>query len=153
MHPLHSDVAAVASVRRLRGQLRELLADLRVWVDLLRHKAHALRAVPAGPACPHDLGRALAAGGPTRPSPAMPQSPRAVGDDTDDLLTQAKTVWETVGDPWDEQARRELADTADRLADRLEHRWQDARAELRSSADELVRMLTDAKREAGQRDR
>jgi hypothetical protein len=128
-----TDTSEVKQLGRLRVALDELVRELRVWIDLLRNKALALRAVGPGPLNPRKLADALAASG-TPPRQRRPTAkPRPVGDDdAADLLREATELWDTVADPGDSRACRELADSADRLADRLEDRWRDARDQLRS---------------------
>ena len=152
-----SQEAPVAVVKRLRGVRHTLewaVRELRVWIDLLRHKAAALRAVTAaseasarsltpGSLKPEALAEALAAGIPAPRSKNRPPL-RVVGDDTDDLLRRARVLWETVADPDDPIATHDLANAADRLADRLEVRWREARDELRSTRDQLAHALARA---------
>ncbi len=151
------DQADVKRLGRLRVALDEVVRELRVWVDLLRNKALALRAVTAvphqtnrrygstpdplapGSLDPRSLATALAAeGSPPRQGRRTP-TPRLVGDDTEDVLRAARELWDTVADPRDIQASRQLADEADRVADRLEDRWRDARDQLRSVSQALER--------------
>jgi hypothetical protein len=138
--------AEVRRLRLLRQALGELLGDLRFWTDLLRHKADALRAVAAVPLTPGSLEpEALAeALGKNPPSPwtrGGTQRPRLVSETTEDLLRRARELWETVADPRDLGAARDLADAAGRLADQLEDRWHVTRDQLRSTGDELARAL------------
>ncbi len=156
------NAAEVKRLRRLRHTLDQVVRELRVWVDLLRNKALALRAVAAvprestrpyerelhplspGSLDPRTLANALAAqGSPPRQHRRIP-APRLVSDDTDEVLHEAQVLWDTVADPYDAQACRDLADAADRLADKLEDRWRDARDQLRSVSEALNRAATAA---------
>ena len=64
-----------------------------------------------------------------------------MSETTEDLLRRAGELWETVADPRDIGATRELAGAAGRLADQLEDRWHVTRDQLRSTGDELARAL------------
>lgn len=147
-------------LRSVRHTLEWVVRELRVWIDLLRHKALALRAVTAatdahdgldarrraltpGSLQPDALAEALAAGVPAPRSKNRPPL-RVVGDDTDDLLRRARVLWEMVADPDDPIATHDLADAADRLADRLELRWREARDDLRSTRKRLTHVLARA---------
>jgi hypothetical protein len=163
--------------RRLRQDLRELIAELRVWTDLLRNKALALRAIAAASFERREptrsrggsgrnqqgasgasldtraLARALAAAGPSSRPRRPAGRPRPVLDDIEGVLHEAQAVWETVADPHDRRACGDLADVADTLAARLENCLHDARDQLRASRDEFARSLTRARREAAPHDR
>lgn len=136
----------VSSLRALRQAQGELLGDLRFWTDLLRHKADALRAVAAVPLTPGSLepealAEVLAKNPPSPWARGRTRQPRLLGDSADELLRQARELWQTVADPRDVEAARGLADAAGRLADQLEHRWHVTRDQMRSTGDELARAL------------
>jgi hypothetical protein len=179
MSPARPNATTAAEMRRhqrLRQELRELIAEQQIWTDLLRHKAHALRAVAdavqlhrlqppptrgsdsvepleGGTLDPYALADALTASHRSSLHAADRRSqPRAVVDNTEDTIREAQTVWDTVADPQDWQACQDLAETADRVADRLENATHDARNQLRSSGAELARLLTRTRREADPRD-
>lgn len=148
MRPPRTDGNTAAALRQLRGELGLLLRETLVWSDLLRHKAHALRVVSPAPVDPHGLAQQLAAAGPLPEPSTVHRRLWAADADVDDLLVEAQTVWNTVADPRDAWACRELADAADRMAGRLEQRWHESRTQLRARTDELVRVLGRAQREA-----
>lgn len=152
--PYRTDLNA-AELRTTRQRLQLQLRETRTWSDLLRHKAHALRATPDGPFDPVSLAQALAAGGPPRSEPlATSRHLRAVeSNDVEVLLSHAREIWETVADPDDEQSSRELADAADHVADRLEHRWRDVRIQLDGTAQDLIRLLASDKAKERPHDR
>jgi hypothetical protein len=158
--------ADVQRLRRLRRRLERAIRELRIWIDLLRNKAVALRAISAaggrsdlpgqrrpdtaltpGSLDPELLADALAAAPVPHPRAANRAGLRVVQEDTGELLRKARVLWETVADPDDPIASHDLADAADRLADRLEQRWRVVRDEWRSAGDELARALAEDEKE------
>ncbi len=145
----------VGQLRQLRGGLELSMRDLRHWSDLLHHKALALRATSdpqGGELNPGSLD-------PERLAEALRQLPQqrgrsrgratlhVVADDTEDLLRSAREMWNAVADPEDLLDCQDLADTSDRLAERLENRWRAVRDEWRATGEQLARVIAARQRE------
>lgn len=143
-------------LRHQRHALTQALHELRVRIDLLRHKALALRAVSQtvgatapyalspGSMSPEALAEALAEQSPPRQRRRNLPGQRTGADGTAELLRRAMVLWNVVGDPEDPLACQDLAAAADRLADRLEERWRATREDWRSVGEELAQSLASA---------
>ncbi len=144
------DVTAAA--RDCAPGLEQFVRELMTWSDLLRHKALALRALaePLRRAVADPLGRrwTLRAGGrAARVCPKLRSQPvernplRLAGLGAEDAIERARAMWDTVADPRDTRTPRASRTLAERLADQLEDRVNEALDEYEALGEELDRAL------------
>ncbi len=123
------------------------MGELRTWVDLLRNKASALRAISdamhqqaLSPVAvdPDELADVLSRV--PVPRGRSRQRPPAAHDSVE-LLRRARVLWDVAVDAEDRLAAHDIADACDRLADQVEVAWRDARDRWRATGDQLAEII------------